>query len=171
MSASFRKAELIRMGKGYFWKSLGKSTTASHCSPIFPERNPGIKTIQLVTTQQGCLKRSVIFRGADTLRGQQTDTHNAIKEPCASLLASWLAYPCPAPWEQSWRPALVRHNKLQTEKSEHSKTTSLPRYLIEKFSLIASKRCMSSYCTTASSTSPKPEVKLNRFRSAVLFFQ
>lgn len=41
MSASFRNAELMRMGKGYFWKSLGKSTTASHCSPSFPDRNPG----------------------------------------------------------------------------------------------------------------------------------
>lgn len=43
MSASFRKAELMRMGKGYFWKSLGNNTTASHCSPSFPDRSPEIK--------------------------------------------------------------------------------------------------------------------------------
>lgn len=49
MSASLRKAELMRMGKGYFWKSLGKSTTASHCSPIFPDRNPGHRTMRAVT--------------------------------------------------------------------------------------------------------------------------
>lgn len=41
MSASFRNAELIRIGKGYFWKSLGNSTTASHCSPSLPDRKPG----------------------------------------------------------------------------------------------------------------------------------
>lgn len=39
-SASFRNAELIRMGNGYFWKSLGKRTTASHCSPSLPDLRP-----------------------------------------------------------------------------------------------------------------------------------
>lgn len=41
MSASFRNAELMRIGKGYFWKSFGNSTTASHCSPNLPDRKPG----------------------------------------------------------------------------------------------------------------------------------
>lgn len=52
MSASFKNAELIRMGKGYFWKSLGNKTTASHCSPSFPDRNPENKGISPVTTKQ-----------------------------------------------------------------------------------------------------------------------
>lgn len=39
-SASFRNAELMRMGNGYFWKSLGKRTTASHCSPSLPDLRP-----------------------------------------------------------------------------------------------------------------------------------
>lgn len=42
MSASFRKAELMRMGKGYFWKSLGKRTTASHCSPSLQDLKPSM---------------------------------------------------------------------------------------------------------------------------------
>lgn len=41
-SASFRKAELMRMGKGYFWKSLGKRTTASHCSPSLQDLRPWV---------------------------------------------------------------------------------------------------------------------------------
>lgn len=52
MSASFKNAELMRMGKGYFWKSLGNKTTASHCSPSFPDRNPENKGISPVTTKQ-----------------------------------------------------------------------------------------------------------------------
>lgn len=30
-------AELMRIGKGYFSKSLGNFTTASHCKPICPD--------------------------------------------------------------------------------------------------------------------------------------
>lgn len=30
----------MRIGKGYFWKSLGKRTTASHCSPSLPDLRP-----------------------------------------------------------------------------------------------------------------------------------
>jgi hypothetical protein len=33
----------MRIGKGYFWKSLGNSTTASHCSPSLPDLNPVIR--------------------------------------------------------------------------------------------------------------------------------
>lgn len=45
-SASFRKEELISIGKGYFSKRRGKRTIASHCSPTLPERSPR-KTIDL----------------------------------------------------------------------------------------------------------------------------
>ena len=50
-SASLSKAELIRIGNGYFSKSLGKRTMASHCSPILTERNPEnlCKNRELVT--------------------------------------------------------------------------------------------------------------------------
>ena len=61
MSASLRKAELIRMGKGYFWKSLGNSTTASHCSPSFPDRSPEITDITPVTEKQVAFMGSAIF--------------------------------------------------------------------------------------------------------------
>ena len=37
-SATFNIAEFIRMGKGYFSKSRGNFTIASHCKPICPER-------------------------------------------------------------------------------------------------------------------------------------
>lgn len=43
-SANFRNAELMRIGNGYFWKSLGKRTTASHCSPSLPDLRPSEKT-------------------------------------------------------------------------------------------------------------------------------
>lgn len=48
-SANFRNAELMRIGNGYFWKSLGKRTTASHCSPSLPDLRPmkNIKREQL----------------------------------------------------------------------------------------------------------------------------
>lgn len=45
-SANFRNAELIRIGNGYFWKSLGKRTTASHCSPSLPDLRPMEKKAQ-----------------------------------------------------------------------------------------------------------------------------
>lgn len=44
-SANFRNAELMRIGNGYFWKSLGKRTTASHCSPSLPDLRP-VKNIK-----------------------------------------------------------------------------------------------------------------------------
>lgn len=39
-SASFKKFELMTMGNGYFSKSFGNLTIASHCSPIFVDRSP-----------------------------------------------------------------------------------------------------------------------------------
>uniref|UniRef100_A0A6B0UT98 Putative secreted protein n=1 Tax=Ixodes ricinus TaxID=34613 RepID=A0A6B0UT98_IXORI len=39
-SASFRQAELMRIGNGYFSKRRGKRTIVSHCSPSLPERRP-----------------------------------------------------------------------------------------------------------------------------------
>jgi len=39
-SASRRKAELMRIGNGYFSKSLGNRTTASHWTPTFMDRRP-----------------------------------------------------------------------------------------------------------------------------------
>lgn len=44
-SANLRNAELMRIGNGYFWKSLGKRTTASHCSPSLPDLRP-VKNIK-----------------------------------------------------------------------------------------------------------------------------
>lgn len=41
-SANLRKLELITMGKGYFSKSLGNLTMASHCSPMFCDLRPKI---------------------------------------------------------------------------------------------------------------------------------
>lgn len=40
----------MRMGKGYFWKSRGKRTTASHCSPSLPDRRPTQSTAKLSAT-------------------------------------------------------------------------------------------------------------------------
>lgn len=40
----------MRMGKGYFWKSRGKRTTASHCSPSLPDRRPTQSTTTLTAT-------------------------------------------------------------------------------------------------------------------------
>ena len=39
-SATFRKAEFISIGKGYFSNSSGYLTIASHCSPTLPDRSP-----------------------------------------------------------------------------------------------------------------------------------
>ena len=39
-SANFRKAELMRMGKGYFSKRRGNLTMASHCSPTLADLKP-----------------------------------------------------------------------------------------------------------------------------------
>ena len=39
-SASLRKAELMRIGNGYFSKSLGNRTTDSHWTPTFIDRRP-----------------------------------------------------------------------------------------------------------------------------------
>lgn len=49
-SASFRNAELMRIGNGYFWNSLGKRTTASHCSPSLPDLRPNEKAQEEVIT-------------------------------------------------------------------------------------------------------------------------
>lgn len=39
-SASFKNAELIRIGNGYFSNNLGNFTTASHCTPSLIDRKP-----------------------------------------------------------------------------------------------------------------------------------
>lgn len=39
-SASFRKFELMTIGKGYFSNNFGNRTIASHCSPIFVDLSP-----------------------------------------------------------------------------------------------------------------------------------
>lgn len=39
-SASFRKAELIKIGNGYFSNNRGNLTTASHCTPSFADLSP-----------------------------------------------------------------------------------------------------------------------------------
>ena len=43
-SPSFIKAELIKIGNGYFSNNRGKRTIASHCSPILTDLNPAIST-------------------------------------------------------------------------------------------------------------------------------
>lgn len=90
MSASFKNAELMRMGNGYFWKSLGNKTTASHCSPSFPDRNPENKVEMLQSQQSRKLP-------LNTLRGNDTPDQNTINEPYAKSLASELTHLCPAP--------------------------------------------------------------------------
>ena len=68
MSASFRNAELMRIGKGYFWKSLGNSTTASHCSPSLPDLNPGIRIrISFITSYCKSTQKSHIAATAITV--------------------------------------------------------------------------------------------------------
>ena len=39
-SASFKNAEFMRIGNGYFSKRRGNLTMASHCSPTLEERRP-----------------------------------------------------------------------------------------------------------------------------------
>ena len=40
ISASFSRAEFIKMGKGYFSNKPGNLTIASHCSPALLDRRP-----------------------------------------------------------------------------------------------------------------------------------
>lgn len=47
-SASLSRAELIRMGKGYFSNNLGKRTIASHCSPILTDLSPLSNSVRAV---------------------------------------------------------------------------------------------------------------------------
>ena len=42
-SANLRKAELTKIGYGYFSRRAGTCTIASHCSPGLLLRNPNIK--------------------------------------------------------------------------------------------------------------------------------
>ena len=51
-SASFRKAELIRMGNGNRSIKEGNFTMASHCSPTLVERRPGKKKETHVTIKK-----------------------------------------------------------------------------------------------------------------------
>lgn len=44
-SANFKQAELIKIGKGYFSKSLGNLIIASHCSPTLADLKPKKETI------------------------------------------------------------------------------------------------------------------------------
>lgn len=57
-SANFKNDELIRMGNGYFSKIFGKRTIASHCSPSFAERRPGIKTHE---NEKSWVKKSLFW--------------------------------------------------------------------------------------------------------------
>lgn len=41
-SASFSRAELIKIGKGYFSNNPGNLTIASHCSPVLLDRRPEV---------------------------------------------------------------------------------------------------------------------------------
>ncbi|TNN76147.1 hypothetical protein EYF80_013678 [Liparis tanakae] len=66
MSASFRNAELMRMGNGYFWKSLGKSTTASHCSPSLTDRSPTNEAVHW--SQQS--RQNTVTKEADVARAR-----------------------------------------------------------------------------------------------------
>lgn len=145
MSASFRNAELMRIGKGYFWKSLGKSTTASHCSPNFPDRNPGIEDIPLVTKEPGHLISSVTLSKADSRRKQRTQHQTRNDEPYANMLARKLTHLCPAPWERNLRRVLVRHSRPLTGKNVLLKATSLLNCLLENHD--STRKLLAFHCT------------------------
>lgn len=115
MSASFRNAELMRIGKGYFWKSFGNSTTASHCSPSLPDRKPGNTATCLSEMLQVTINDSTHLQ-------HKIHEHTATDQRYANQLA--LAHLCPAPLKQNWRQALVRHNKPLIEMIVRLNSTS-----------------------------------------------
>lgn len=161
MSASLRKAELMRMGKGYFWKSLGKSTTASHCSPSFPDLNPASEDMSPVTAKQGRIIQSVTF---STNRHMEKTQHSRVRlqsmSHYANVLANRLTHLCPAPWARSLRPVLVLHNKPRTGRSAQWRATLLFSFfpLENKHSPDSTEELLAFHCTSGGQDELKPDV-------------
>lgn len=86
-SANFRNAELMRIGKGYFWKSLGKRTTASHCSPSLPDLRPSEKAQEELITNlrlQAETANTDLHKRSASVTPIQTENGRLGKTACAS---------------------------------------------------------------------------------------
>lgn len=115
MSASFRNAELMRMGNGYFWKSLGNRTTASHCSPSLHDLNPGTKRRYTTMTH-------------DEYSYYSRQTHDLLSP--GMLTSRWWqlaskTHLCPIPSVPNLRQVLVPHNQPLTRMTVLLTETSL----------------------------------------------